>query len=76
MNVQEAMEDIVNPKKVWSRSEALSKPNPIPAKSGVYAWFFKSVPSDVPLEGCQKEKKKGSLRITNSKKGSASVRWL
>jgi hypothetical protein len=37
---------------LYSRSCVLSKPCPIPAVRGVYAWFFKEIPSGVPVDGC------------------------
>lgn len=30
----------------------LSRPCPIPAKRGVYAWYFSSIPDGVPTDGC------------------------
>lgn len=42
----------VAPTKLWSRQEILSKPCPVPNKSGVYAWYFKGTPPDVPTDGC------------------------
>ena len=37
---------------LYSRSGVLSKPSPVPAVRGVYAWFFKEIPSGVPVDGC------------------------
>jgi len=33
-------------------TDFLSRPCPIPASPGVYAWYFDVVPPDVPAEGC------------------------
>jgi len=37
------------PEHRWSRDEVLSRPSPVPAKKGVYAWYFREVPSGVPV---------------------------
>lgn len=38
--------------KLWTRSEVLSRPYPVPNEAGVYAWFFRACPDGVPVEGC------------------------
>ena len=38
--------------KLWTRSEVLSRPCPVPQEAGVYAWFFGEVPDGVPLQDC------------------------
>ncbi|WP_353210459.1 GIY-YIG nuclease family protein [Rhodovarius sp.] len=43
---------LLNPERLFSRAEALSRPCPIPAKRGVYAWYFSSIPDGVPTDGC------------------------
>ena len=43
---------LLNPSKLYSRTDALSKPSPVPAERGVYAWYFKSIPPNVPIDGC------------------------
>jgi hypothetical protein len=43
---------LTNPVRLFSRSEVLTKPCPVPAKRGTYAWFFKGVPQGVPIDGC------------------------
>lgn len=44
--------NLVKPEKLWSRSEVLADPSPVPREPGVYAWFFRSVPPKVPVEDC------------------------
>lgn len=39
------------PDRLISRAEALTRPSPIPAQSGVYAWYFNVSPPGVPIEG-------------------------
>ena len=53
MNAEDVIRIISRPTKVWSRSEILSKPSPIPLENGVYAWFFKKIPPNVPLSECK-----------------------
>ena len=43
---------LLNPERLFSRAEALSRPCPIPANRGVYAWYFSSIPDGVPTDGC------------------------
>ena len=42
------VELIANPASIHSRETVLSKPCPVPAKPGVYAWFFKDIPGALP----------------------------
>ena len=53
MDAKEVIRIISQPTKVWSRSEVLTKPNPIPMTNGIYAWFFKTIPPPVPSMGCK-----------------------
>jgi hypothetical protein len=43
---------LLNPERLFSRAEILSRPCPIPAKRGVYAWYFSAIPDGVPTDGC------------------------
>ena len=52
MNAKEVIRLVSKPSKVWARSDVLSKPNPIPTTNGIYAWFFKTIPPQVPSDGC------------------------
>jgi hypothetical protein len=44
--------ELLEPAKLWTRSEVLSRPCPVPNAAGVYAWFFRECPDGVPTEGC------------------------
>lgn len=44
--------ELLEPAKLWTRSEVLSRPCPVPNAAGVYAWFFSLCPECVPTEGC------------------------
>lgn len=46
------IESLVRPRRVWRRSETLTRPSPVPQRSGVYAWYFRVVPPEVPTTGC------------------------
>lgn len=42
---------LLDPPRLYSRSEVLAKPSPVPAQSGVYAWYFEEAPPRVPTAG-------------------------
>jgi hypothetical protein len=42
---------LLTPTKLWTCTEVLARPCPVPASAGVYAWFFDSCPQGVPTEG-------------------------
>ena len=43
---------LVNPAQVYSRQEVLVRPPPVPARDGVYAWWFRRLPPLVIGDGC------------------------
>jgi hypothetical protein len=47
-----AMEALIHPDHLHSRSEVLSNPSPVPATGGIYAWYFREIPGVTPTEGC------------------------
>lgn len=42
-------------KRRFSRDEVLIRPCPIPKCSGVYSWYFREIPPQVPTEECVQE---------------------
>ena len=46
------MNSLISPERLWSRDEVLSRPCPVPAEPGVYAWFFRDLPGSVAIDGC------------------------
>jgi hypothetical protein len=44
-------DDILRPKRLWTRSEVLSRPSPVPRASGIYAWYFRAL-EKVPESDC------------------------
>jgi len=49
-----ALDTLMNPPRLWTRAEVLSRPSPVPRAPGVYAWYFDSVPERVPTTGCRR----------------------
>ena len=47
-----SIDSLTNPKVLYDRNAVLSKPCPIPPESGVYAWYFRDIPNNVPLDKC------------------------
>jgi hypothetical protein len=45
---------LLRPPRLYSRQEVLTRPSPVPARPGVYAWYFREVPPGVPLDGHHK----------------------
>lgn len=40
------------PDKTFSRAEVMCNPTPVPAVNGIYFWWFKEIPPEVPIEDC------------------------
>lgn len=40
------------PQKLWTRAEILGKPCPVPKVPGVYAWYFRTIPPQIPTAQC------------------------
>jgi hypothetical protein len=43
---------LLRPPRIYGRREVLIQPSPVPARPGVYAWYFREVPPGVPVDGC------------------------
>jgi hypothetical protein len=43
------MNAFLNPRRVYSRQQALARPSPTPAAGGVYGWWFRQLPALVDL---------------------------
>jgi hypothetical protein len=43
---------LLTPERVWSRAEVLSTASPVPKSAGVYAWYFRNFPAEIPSGGC------------------------
>jgi hypothetical protein len=47
-----ALFPITPPARLFSRSEVLQRPSPVPAANGLYAWYFREIPPAVPTDNC------------------------
>ena len=45
---------LLYPSKLWSSPEVLAKPCPVPIAAGIYAWYFRAIPPDVPTDDCHR----------------------
>jgi hypothetical protein len=43
---------MLQPSRLYTRNEVLARRCPVPARPGVYAWYFREVPPSVPVQGC------------------------
>lgn len=43
---------LLDPARIFVRDEVLTRPSPVPASPGVYAWYFDEIPPTVPVDGC------------------------
>jgi hypothetical protein len=50
--MDEILNALTHPEKLYSRAEVLAKDSPVPSEPGVYAWFFNTIPQGVPTDGC------------------------
>ena len=66
------MDALTNPQRLFTRSEVLVRPCPIPAVRGVYAWYFNEIPPDVLTDGCLSKDGHALLYVGISPKNDAS----
>lgn len=52
--MSDILKTLINPKRVYSRSDVLAKDCPVPKRPGIYSWFFKEIPPRVIIEDCIK----------------------
>ena len=48
------MTEFVNPARVYSRQQVLSRPSPVPSAGGVYGWWFGRLPPLVIADHCRR----------------------
>ena len=41
-------DDLLRPRRLWSRAEILARPSPVPKAPGVYAWYFRNLDTLIP----------------------------
>jgi hypothetical protein len=64
---------LLTPTKLWTRTQVLARPCPVPASAGVYAWFFDSFPEGVPTEGLVRSSGLALLYVGISPKRPSAV---
>jgi hypothetical protein len=52
MDSQDVLDRLVQPTRLWSRSEVLARPSPVPGRSGVYGWYFRQLPWPIDITDC------------------------
>jgi len=67
-----AIKALTNPPLLFSRSSILSKPPPIPAERGLYAWYFREIPGGVPTAECVRSGELTLLYVGISPKNETS----
>lgn len=50
--MEQYLDELLKPSRLYSRQEVLHRNCPVPKEAGVYAWYFKEAPPRVPLYGC------------------------
>ena len=50
--IDSVLSRLTRPEHLWSRSECLSRPSPVPATAGLYGWYFRELPPGVDGNGC------------------------
>lgn len=48
------VEAFAKPDRIWTRAEVLASTSPVPAKGGVYGWWFRKLPAVIDTSGCVK----------------------
>jgi len=46
------IESLTRPTALYGRDDVLAKPCPVPKRPGLYAWYFREIPPNVPTVGC------------------------
>jgi len=58
-----AASSLCDPSRLYCRGEVMSRPNPVPKRSGVYAWYFKEPPPGIDTRHCHTSDGKTLLYI-------------
>ena len=68
---------ILRPHRVYSLEDVSNQPCPVPPTKGVYGWYFREIPPEVPVSNCGHHKGLALLyvgRAPDSEKSSQSLR--
>jgi GIY-YIG catalytic domain len=49
-----AISAVLSPRRLWSLEDVKTRPCPVPAEPGIYGWYFRSIPDDVPVRDCRR----------------------
>jgi hypothetical protein len=52
MDIQDVLDRLVQPTRLWSRSVVLARPSPVPGRPGVYGWYFRELPCPIDISRC------------------------
>ena len=52
MDIQDVLDRLVKPTRLWSRSKVLARPSPVPMRPGVYGWYFRQLPWPIDPTDC------------------------
>lgn len=47
-------QNLLEPERLWNRTEVLARDCPMPRQAGLYGWYFKSLPPGVPRRDCHR----------------------
>ena len=50
--IQEVINKLASPSQLLRRSEVLTRPCPVPRENGIYAWYFRTIPNNIPTDNC------------------------
>jgi hypothetical protein len=52
VDARNVLAELVRPERLWSRAEILQRPCPLPARPGLYGWYFKQLPHPIDTSRC------------------------
>ncbi|MBC8232182.1 hypothetical protein H8E77_21770 [bacterium] len=52
MNEKIEIQTLFQPKKLWGYLEISANKNIIPETPGIYAWYFRNFPAEIPTDNC------------------------
>ena len=52
--MQPEVDDFLSPATTWRRVDVLSRPSPVPARAGIYGWWFDELPARIDADNCRR----------------------
>ncbi len=74
--MNKVINSLLKPAKLWSRDDVLLNPSPVPPNSGIYAWYFETMPPKVPITRSHFWQGMALLYVGNSPSRENSARNL